>query len=75
MDIIKGETRWNFKTSLKFKDTSWEPKFKCFFGGALTRTSILQGTLLFRNDINDFFQSLATCKPELLLTSPSNVSL
>ncbi|XP_032117089.1 fibrous sheath-interacting protein 1 isoform X3 [Sapajus apella] len=38
----KGKPRWNFKTSLKFKNTSWEQKFECFFGGALTRTRIFQ---------------------------------
>ncbi|EHB10293.1 Fibrous sheath-interacting protein 1 [Heterocephalus glaber] len=40
----KGKPRWNFKTSLKFKNTSWEQEFKCFFRSAFTRTRALQET-------------------------------
>ncbi|KAG8514635.1 Fibrous sheath-interacting protein 1, partial [Galemys pyrenaicus] len=44
----KRQFRWNFKTSLKFKNTSWESRFNGVFGGALTRTGVLQD---FNSDV------------------------
>ncbi|KAF3830383.1 hypothetical protein GH733_004202, partial [Mirounga leonina] len=58
----KGELRWNFKTSLKFKNTSWEQRFKYFFGGALTGTSILQDPSRYEHE-DTFFSVFHTQVP------------